>query len=156
MAGIAVILNPHAGGNLEEAARGERLRRIIGEQGAVFETEDLDRLREAIARALEGRPEILAICGGDGSYFRAFSAIESLLGDRPWPEILPLPAGTINNLTHAVQSMAGSPEKLLARVAFDHARGIAHAKAECDLFRIGETDVGYIFGAGMIVNFLRA
>ncbi|MBU6282699.1 hypothetical protein KGQ64_10695 [bacterium] len=156
MGGIAVILNPHAGGNVDASARAGKLRRIVGDQGEVFETRDLGELSTSIERALDARPEILALCGGDGSYFRAFTAIEQQVGDGPWPEILPLPAGTINNLAHAVQSMASSPERLLSRVVFDHARGIAHAKAEVDLFRVGPSDVGYIFGAGMIVNFLRA
>jgi diacylglycerol kinase family enzyme len=158
MAGIAVILNPHAGGNRRVIARTrpERLARIVGEHGAVHCPASLDELEQTIGRALEDDPDVLALCGGDGSYFRAFSVLNRLLGTDPWPPILPLPAGTINNLTHAVHSRLRSPEKLLAEVCHARTHGIAHELADCDLFRVGEGDVGYIFGIGMIVNFLRA
>lgn len=156
MSGIAVLLNPHAGGNAADAGRADKLARAVGDQGRVFAPGSLAELDDAVARALEPDPEVLALCGGDGSYFRAFSAIHRLVGDGPWPAILPLPAGTINNLSHAVRSLGGSPERLLARVVADRQRGIAHQVADCDLFRVGEDEVGYTFGAGMIVNFLRA
>lgn len=158
MPGIAVILNPHAGGNrrLMARARPERLRKIVDGQGAVYAPASLDELEQTIGRALEAKPEMLALCGGDGSYFRAFTVLHRLLGSDPWPPILPLPAGTINNLTHAVRSRLRSPERLLAEVIRERTHGIPHETADCDLFTVGEADVGYIFGAGMIVNFLRA
>ncbi len=156
MAGFAVILNPHAGGNRRGASRAERLGRILGEHGTVHAPASLADLEAAIGGALEGRPEVLALCGGDGSYFRAFTVLQRMLGDDPWPPILPLPAGTINNLAHAIGAQRRSPERLLTHVLADHLRGITHATTECDLFRVGESDVGYIFGVGMIVSFLRA
>jgi diacylglycerol kinase family enzyme len=156
MPGIAVILNPYAGKNRRSVKRPDRLARILGKNGAVYAPSNLDQLDEQIARALDAQPDVLALCGGDGSYFRAFSVLRRRLGEDPWPPILPLPAGTINNLTHAIRSHSNSPERLLAQVVADHLRGIAHQTAECDLFTIGENAVGYIFGAGMIVNFLRA
>ena len=158
MGGIAVILNPHAGGNkrLWARARPERLSRILGDHGSVHTPDGIDELETVIAQALDGDPEILALCGGDGSYFRAFTVLNRLLGPNPWPPILPLAAGTINNLTHAVRSRSRSPERLLADVIHARTHGIAHETADLDLFTVGEGDVGYIFGAGMIVNFLRA
>ncbi|HZR83715.1 MAG TPA: diacylglycerol kinase family protein [Candidatus Binatia bacterium] len=158
MGGIAVILNPHAGGNRRVIARArpERLSRIVGEHGSVHCPDSLDALEQTIARALEDQPDVLALCGGDGSYFRAFSVLNRLLASDPWPPILPLPAGTINNLTHAIQSRSRSPESLLGEVVHELVHGIAHETADCDLFCVGEGDVGYIFGIGMIVNFLRA
>jgi diacylglycerol kinase family enzyme len=158
MAGIAVILNPYAGGNkrLIARTRPERLRKIVGEHGTVHTPTSLEELDLVIGRALETEPEMLALCGGDGSYFRAFTILNRLLGNDGWPPILPLPAGTINNLTHAIRSRSNSPEKLLAEVIRERTHGIAHETAECDLFQVGAEDVGYIFGGGMIVNFLRA
>jgi diacylglycerol kinase (ATP) len=154
--GIAVILNPHAGGNRRGNERVSRLARIVGEHGAVHAPTSLDELDDVIARALDTEPDILALCGGDGGYFRAFTVMNRRLGADAWPAILPLPAGTINNLTHAIKSLSRSPERLLAHVVSDRVHGIAHETADCDLFTIGEDAVGYIFGAGMIVNFLRA
>lgn len=156
MGGIAVILNPYAGGNKRGRSRAERLARIIGEHGEVHTPATLDELDTVISRALEREPEVLALCGGDGSYFRAFSVMHKRLGADPWPLVLPLPAGTINNLTHAIRSQSRSPERLLSHVVSDHLNGIAHDCADLDLFTVGDDAVGYIFGAGMIVNFLRA
>ena len=156
MSGIAVIVNPHAGGNRRGAKRLERLTRIVGDLGTVQAPGSLAELEQCLAEALESGPELIALCGGDGSYFRAFTILNRLLGEDPWPAILPLPGGTVNNLTHAVRAQSRSPERLLAHVLADRAHGIAHETADLDLFRVGESDVGYIFGAGMIVNFLRA
>jgi diacylglycerol kinase family enzyme len=153
---VAVILNPFAGGNRGEKTRAERLSRIVGSRGSVYSPTGLEELEDAVVRALDSSPDLVALCGGDGSYFRAFTAIDRCLGDRAWPTILPLPAGTINNLTHAIGAASTSPERLLAGVLASLERGIALDVCDCDLFRIDDGGVGYIFGAGMIVNFLRA
>jgi len=156
MPGIAVILNPYAGGNKRGRSRAERLARIVGDEGEVHAPTSLEELDLAISRALDKEPDVLALCGGDGSYFRAFTVMNKRLGSDPWPLVLPLPAGTINNLTHAIRSQSRSPERLLSHVVADRTNGIAHDCADCDLFSVNGDAVGYIFGAGMIVNFLRA
>jgi diacylglycerol kinase family enzyme len=156
MTRVAVILNPFAGGNRREASRAERLSRIVGSRGIVLAPSGLRELEDAIAKALDSGAEIVALCGGDGSYFRAFTVLDRMIGDGPWPPILPLPAGTINNLTHAIHAASTSPERLLSTVLASLERDIALDLCDCDLFRAGEDGVGYIFGAGMIVNFLRA
>jgi len=156
MPGIDVILNPYAGGNKRGRRRAERLARIVGEHGEVHTPTSLEELDTVICRALDRDPDVLSLCGGDGSYFRAFTVLHKRLGDAPWPLILPLPAGTINNLTHAIRSQSSSPERLLSHVVADRLHGITHDCADCDLFAVNDDAVGYIFGAGMIVNFLRA
>ncbi len=153
---IAVVLNPCAGRNRRDRGRAERLARIVGRSGTVHAPLGLAELERAISAALDSEPDVLALCGGDGSYFRAFSLLEQRLGGRPWPPILPLPGGTINNLVHAIAAAPTSPERLLRRVVSNLERGIALEMASCDLFRVGSAEVGYIFGAGMIVHFLRA
>jgi len=156
VAGIEVILNPYAGGNKRGRSRAERLARIVGDEGAVHTPTTLEDLDEALCRALDKQPDVVALCGGDGSYFRAFTVMNKRLGNDPWPLVLPLPAGTINNLTHAIRSQSRSPERLLSHVVADRTHGIAHDCADLDLFSVNGDAVGYIFGAGMIVNFLRA
>lgn len=156
MTQIAVILNPFAGGNRREEARAGRFSKMVGERGRVLAPRGLDELDTAVAEALDSGAEIVALCGGDGSYFRAFTVLDRRIGDGVWPMILPLPAGTINNLTHAIGSARGSPERLLGEVLSSLDRGIALDLCDCDLFRVNDEAVGYIFGAGMIVNFLRA
>jgi len=156
MPGIEVVLNPYAGGNKRGAKRIERLARIVGELGSVHSPASLEELDTVICRALDKQPDVLALCGGDGSYFRAFTILDKRLGAGAWPLILPLPGGTVNNLTHAIRSQSRSPERLLSHVVSDMQYGVAHDCADCDLFKVGDDAVGYIFGAGMIVNFLRA
>lgn len=156
MPGIEVFLNPYAGGNKRGARRAERLGRIVKDHGSVHCPTTLEELDEAICRALDKSPDVLALCGGDGSYFRTFTVLDRRLGADPWPLILPLPGGTVNNLTHAIRSQSRSPERLLSHVVSDIQYGVAHDCADCDLFKVGDDAVGYIFGAGMIVNFLRA
>ena len=97
MPGIGVIINPHARANRNGGAeRVRRLAEIVGGDGAVRVTESLPAIQD-VAREFraQGR-EVLAICGGDGSYHCTLTGFRAVYGDAPLPLLLPLRAGTIN------------------------------------------------------------
>jgi diacylglycerol kinase family enzyme len=156
MPGIGVVVNPQARGNRRRTDRAERLAEIVGDAGVVRETAAVTQLAET-AREFAARDlDVLAVCGGDGSIFRVFSALIPAYGDRPLPAVLPLRAGTINFVAAAIGCRRGPPEKVLAHVVRNYCRGIAHDTTERDLLCVNGTQYGFVIGCGAVVNFLRA
>jgi diacylglycerol kinase family enzyme len=156
MAGIGVVVNPHAGRNARRRDRVERLSRIVGDTGLVRETASLQEVAEVAGEFLAHQVDILAVFGGDGSVFRSLSALIPVYGATPLPPILPLRAGTINFVAASIGCRRGDPEKVLGRVVRDYRRGRAHDVTERDLLRVNDTQYGFAFGCGAVVNFLRA
>jgi diacylglycerol kinase family enzyme len=155
MAGIGVILNPHASGNRRRPHRIERFRAIVGEDGEVVATRDLADLERTLERFHDRAFEIVAVCGGDGSFYHAVSCMVRIWGDASMPLLLPLRGGTINNLARTIRSRRRRAESMLAHVVKDYRQGRTHEVTYRDLIRVNESDYGYIVGCGLIVNFLR-
>jgi diacylglycerol kinase (ATP) len=156
MPGIGVVLNPHARGNRRRADRTQRLADIVGDSGVVRETETVVDITDVAREFLERQVDILAVCGGDGSVFRALSAFIPVYGSEPLPQILPLRAGTINFVVGAIGGRRGAAEKVLAHVVHDHLHGGNHDVTERDLLRVNGAQYGFVVGCGAVVNFLRA
>jgi diacylglycerol kinase family enzyme len=155
MAGIGVILNPRASGNRRRPKRVERFRAIVGGDGEVVATRDLVDLDETLARFHARGFDIIAVCGGDGSFYHAVSRVVRIWGGHTLPLLLPLRGGTINNLARTIRSRRRRPESMLAHVVKDFRQGRTHEVTQRDLISVNGTDYGYIIGAGLIVNFLR-
>jgi diacylglycerol kinase family enzyme len=155
MAGIGVILNPRASGNRRRPRRVERFRTIVGADGEVVATRDLTDLDETLARFHDRGFDIIAVCGGDGSFYHAVSRVVRIWGSDALPLLLPLRGGTINNLARTIRSRRRRPESMLAHVVKDFRHGRTHEVTQRDLISVNGTDYGYIIGAGLIVNFLR-
>jgi len=156
MAGIGVVVNPHARGNRRYRDRVQRLADIVGEGGLVRETESIVHITDVACEFLARQVEIVAVCGGDGSVFRCLSAFIPVYGNEPLPLLLPLRAGTINFLAAAIGCRRGAPEKVLAHVARDYVHGGTHDVVERDVLCVNGTQYGFVFGCGTVVNFLRA
>jgi diacylglycerol kinase (ATP) len=69
--------------------------------------------------------------------------------------VLPLRAGTMNVVAESIRCIHGSPERVLARVAHDHRRGGTYVTVERELLAVNGEGYGFLFGLGVIVNFLR-
>jgi diacylglycerol kinase family enzyme len=153
--GIGIVVNPHAGANRRERQRAERFATIAGEDGIVRETGSLNEL-EAVAREFCDRQiEVLAVCGGDGSFFHNLSALVRAYGARTLPLFLPLRAGSMNTIAGSVGCRRGSPERVLAHVVSDYRAGRPFETTERHLLTVNGRYYGFTFGAGVIVNFLR-
>ncbi|HVN87888.1 MAG TPA: diacylglycerol kinase family protein [Candidatus Binatia bacterium] len=155
MPGIAVVVNPFAKGNRAKGERIERLRKILGADGEVIETASLDSLPEVMRAIRSDAREIVAVCGGDGSYFHALSALVHEYGSSPLPAFLPLRAGTMNTMIRSIGGRWRRPERMLAHVMTDYRHGRTHEVVQRDLLRVDGQYYGFMFGAGPIVNFLR-
>jgi diacylglycerol kinase family enzyme len=155
MPGIGVIINPHASGNRRRPRRLARFTALVGEDGEVVATRDLDDLDGSLRRFHEKGFDIVAVCGGDGSFYHSVSRIIEVWGEGNMPLLLPLRGGTINNLARTLGARRKRAESMLAHVVKDYRQGRTHETTERDLILVNGEHYGYIIGAGLIVNFLR-
>lgn len=155
MAGIGVVLNPYARSNRRDPRRAERLGKLVGDDGVVAQTNGIDILGDVAREFLERDVSLLAICGGDGTIFRTVTAFRRVWGDRELPLVLPLRGGTMNVIAGSIGAMRGGPERVLAHVVHDYRHGGTHDVVERDLLTVNGEQHGFLFGLGLIVNFLR-
>lgn len=156
MPGIGVVVNPHAGSNRrrpEERAR--RFATIVGDQGMVRVTPDLESIECVVREFAAARIDILAVCGGDGTHFRTLSALRRVYGEGGLPHFLPLRAGTMNYIARSIGCMRGGPEHVLAHVVRDYRHGRTHDLVERDLLIVNEEHAGFVVGCGVVVNYLQ-
>src|SRR5207244_1982943 len=155
--GIGVVVNPHARGNLDGGGeRAERLAEVVGHDGVVRVTQSVREIQDVAREFRERGTEILAICGGDGSYHCTLSGFRAVYGDEPLPLLLPLRAGTINYVADATGGRRGRPEGMLARVVRDYRTGHNYETTERDLLRVNGVEHGCVLSFGTAVNYLRA
>jgi diacylglycerol kinase family enzyme len=155
--GIGVIVNPHAGANRRRgAARAQRLADVVGPDGVVRVTDSLPAIGAAAREFRDRGTEVLAICGGDGSYHCTLTGFREVYGDAPLPLLLPLRAGTINYVAKAIGGRRGRPEHVLSRVVQDYRRGRTYETTERDLLRVNGREYGFVLSFGTAVNYLRA
>lgn len=156
MPGIGVVVNPHARANRNGAdERAQRLAEVVGGDGVVRVTGSLAAIEEVAREFRAQGTEVLAICGGDGSYHCTLTAFRGVYGDAPLPLLLPLRAGTINYVSDAIGGRRGRPEQILARAVRDYRRGRVYETTERDLLRVNGGESGFVLSFGSAVNFLR-
>ena len=155
MPGIGVVVNPYAKANLRRQDRVHRLQEILGDDGWVEQTNGVRAIDDTAKRFRERGIDILAVCGGDGSYHCTLTGFRAVYKDAPLPMLLPLRAGTINYLADAIGGRRGKPEQVLARVVRDHRKGRTHETTERDLLRVNGREHGFLLSFGTAVNFLR-
>jgi diacylglycerol kinase family enzyme len=154
--GIGVVVNPHARANRNGIAdRVARLRTIVGRDGAVRVTDSLPAIQDVAREFRDRHVEVLAICGGDGSYHCTLTGFRAVYGETPLPLLLPLRAGTINYVADAIGGRRGRPEHVLARVVRDYRKGSVYETTERDLLRVNGTEHGFVLSFGTAVNYLR-
>ncbi len=156
MSGIGVVVNPRAGGNRRAGDRAARLGDVVGNVGWVRETASIDHLPEVIAECRRRAVDVIAVCGGDGTFTRTLSAMVQAYEGRALPSFLPLRAGTMNTVARCVGSPAWQPERMLAEIAAEYRRGRPLASTEHQLLCVNGAAFGFMVGAGVVVGFLRA
>lgn len=152
---IVVFSNPHSRRNRHDPGLVDRLRRLVGDDGAVVSCSDLDSLTDA-ARTWRGATTV-AVNGGDGTTRRVFTALLQADADRPLPAVLPLCGGTMNTIARSV-GVVGAPERLLA--AWRRAPGPATERSTLHVHLEGADGPveawGSLFGLGVTVGYLEA
>jgi diacylglycerol kinase family enzyme len=140
MPAIAVIYNPNSRKNRRAPpGRPDRLRRILGPRGEVFETRATDELGPVVGRLLEQGVEYLVSDGGDGSLHWTVNEMtrQSLArsADREQPAILPTNGGTIDFVARKV-GITGNSERIVLALT----RALANQRPP-DLVRLDSMEI---------------
>jgi diacylglycerol kinase family enzyme len=155
VAGIGVVINPAAGGNRQTADRLDRLARVVGSAGWVRETRSLEHLPEVAEECRQSEVDLLAVCGGDGTYTRTLSALHEVYAGHPLPTFLPLRAGTMNTVARSIGAPRWQPERMLAQIVAEYRQGQPLQSMEHQLLRVNDRSLGFMVGAGVVVGFLE-
>ncbi len=154
MSGIGVIHNPFARGNIKRPHIADQLRQILGDDGHVFETRNLDELPELAERFIKEGFELLAVNGGDGSLHLALSAFIKVYRDRLLPRVIPLRGGTMNTMPNSLK-LKGKTLDICKKAVELHRTKQPFEIFKQPLVRLNEK-YGFMSGAGLAANFLDA
>ena len=163
MARIALISNPRSRQNRRDPGLVRRLSGQIGAGAALLEPESVEELERALAAlvATEGRPEVLAINGGDGSSHVVLTAWVRCFGEAALPYLSLLCGGTMNTVASGM-GVKRRPEQVAAALAGFLSGALPEPlTVERHLLRVDDPDrpdapqYGFLFGNGLISNFLE-
>lgn len=158
MPGIGIISNPHSRRNRRHPEQMRRLAYILGQDDNHELTNRIEDVGEAALQFKENDIDILALNGGDGTNHVTLTKFIEVWGDQPLPKIALLRGGTMNTVSNAV-GVKGTPSRLLANLVEKHYTNQPFETTERDLLKItDDTGIryGFIFGNGMVANFLEA
>jgi diacylglycerol kinase family enzyme len=154
--GIGLITNPRARTNVKDPARMRRLGYLVGSRGLPEATGSLDDLYRVAEEFRSAGIDILAINGGDGTIgctVTAFIKVYQAAGT-PLPLVAILRGGTMNTTANSL-GIKGPPGRLLFELLDRYHNREPFAVYEREVLKVGE-DYGFIFGNGVIHNFLKA
>jgi diacylglycerol kinase (ATP) len=151
---IGVITNPRAGKNAGNPNRLERLRRILGSEGVICETQTCEEISDVVRGFRRGQISILAIDGGDGTLHHALSAFIPIYDSMDLPPIALLRGGTMNTIAHSL-GIKGPSEAILRRIVSTVRGEVPFEVVRTNTLKVNDR-YGFIFGLGFPVNLLKA
>jgi diacylglycerol kinase family enzyme len=157
MPGIGIITNPHSRRNRRYPEQMRRLAYILGQRDAHELTNRIEDVLEVARRFRDDDIEILALNGGDGTNHVTLTRFIEVYGDKPLPKIALLRGGTMNTVSEAV-GIKGTPSRLLANLVEKYYTRQPFETTKRDMLKITDehgTNYGFIFGNGIISNFLE-
>jgi len=154
MPGIGIIHNPFARGNLKRPRVAEKLRRILGNEGIVVETRNINELPGVAEKFLQDGIEIIAVNGGDGTLHLTLTAFIQVYGDKPLPKLISLRGGTMNTMSTSLK-LQGTTLEICAQAAERYRRGESFELLDQPLVRLNHK-YGFMTGSGLATNFLEA
>jgi len=154
MAGIGIISNGKSKKNKKYPDRVNELRYILGNNGIVRETKTIDELYEAAKEFKEKEIDILCINGGDGTNHVTLTAFVDVYGDKPLPKVAILRAGTLNTVATSL-NIYGKSSDILLNIIKKYNSGEPFNITKRNLLKVNGNQYGFIFGNGVIYNFLK-
>jgi diacylglycerol kinase family enzyme len=150
---VAVFVNPGSRANRRDPGCAERFAKILGNSGTVVAPPSLERLAEEARRTASASPAIIGIHGGDGTLHRTLSALIAAYQPKALPPVAILPGGTMNVVASSL-GIRARPEAVLAELEKADRQGTTPATLHRRCLRVGD-DYGFIFGNGLLANFLE-
>jgi diacylglycerol kinase (ATP) len=154
MPGIGVITNPRSKANKRNPEKMQQLAYLLGTRGEAQATRSLDDLHRVAEAFKAAGIDILGINGGDGTIHVTLTAFLKVYGDAPFPKVAILGGGTLNTIARSL-GIRGDTQDLLFRTIDKYHLGEEFKVIERPILQIGDK-FGFIFGNGLIYNFLDA
>jgi len=154
MAGIGIISNGKSKKNKKYPHRVNELRYILGNNGIVRQTNTIDELYEAAKEFKEKEIDILCINGGDGTNHVTLTAFVQVYKDTPLPKVAILRAGTMNTVATSL-NIYGKSSDILLNIIKKYNSGEPFNITKRNLLKVNGDQYGFIFGNGVIYNFLK-
>lgn len=162
---LLLVVNPRAGGHNRHYARVvmPRVMEIGQQNGTIIAAPTLQGFEALFVEALQNRPKMIAIFGGDGTIYHVVNHLirlwENINPGEEIPMILPLRGGTMNNLARDA-SVAGRADRVLTKIlrAFRdgkpvplHPRGVLR----CTVQPGGAIYYGFVYANGLPYQGMR-
>lgn len=149
---IGIVYNPFAGKNKTKG--GERIKNLeslLNGRGILRETRSIEEIDKAAQEFHHEQIDILGISGGDGTNNFVLSRFQKVYGEE-LPLLLLLKGGTMN-LLESCLGMKGGPEDRLKRCIQQIDKNCLQTVPHT-LLKVNDK-MGYIFGNGIIANFMQ-
>ncbi len=149
---VHFVLNPHARRLAQNPALIARIQAMARGAARVWVTRTLDELAEAARKAAADRPEVVVLCGGDGTFMSGVTALERAYGGAELPTLALAPAGTVATVARNWGTRAG----LLAVAEHVLEGGPLRSQQRPTLWvreHDGESRVGFTVGTGLVARF---
>lgn len=150
---IAIVVNQSARALSRRPELADRIADLAAGRADCFHTRTLEDLAAAARRIAELGHARVVLAGGDGSLMAGVSALAQAFGERPLPELVLAPGGTVATVAKNFGQRAG----LLAtvRAALDGAGGNLRERPTLRV-EFDETErIGFIFGTGLVARFFE-
>ena len=156
MPGIGLITNPRARTNKKDPAKMRRLGYLLGSRGLPEATKSLDDLYRVAEEFRATGIDILGINGGDGTIGTTLTAFIKVYAAArtPMPLVAILRGGTMNTIANSM-GVKGESGKLLFDLLDRYHNVEQFTYYEREVLQVGD-DYGFLFGNGLIHNFLKA
>lgn len=154
MPGIGIINNPHSRKNRRHPEWMQSLGYIVGSRGQAVATRDTGDIHEMARIFKQQEIDILGINGGDGSNHVTLTAFIEEYGDQPLPKIAFLRGGTMNTISNSC-GIRGTQAGLMMNLTRKYREGVPFETIMRDTIKV-DGRYGFIFGNGLIHNFLSA
>ncbi len=151
---IGTIVNPNAGRLRRDPSLIPALEEVLSPLGPFLVTRTLADVPAAVERIAAASPDILAVCGGDGTLYYTLSPFLRLNGIQRVPLIAIVKGGTTNTLLKSVGS-SENPVRFARRIV-ENVRGRRVFEiVEFDSMKVND-GYGFIAGAAMVARIIRA
>ena len=155
MAGIGLVTNPNSRRNRKNPRLADRLSGILGNAGTLVATSSREEVAGAARRFKREKIDILALNGGDGTNHFTLSTFIEVYDGAPLPIIAFLRGGTMNTISEGCGVRGIGPVQVLMNVVEKYSRDDEFEFSHRNILKIGDDKYGFIFGNGVVHNFLR-
>ncbi len=155
MAGIGIISNPKSGLNKRNPNEMKKLGYILGSNGEACETNSIDDIYKVAENFKKNNVDVLCINGGDGTNHVTLSVFIQVYKETPLPKVAILRGGTMNTVAYAL-NISGKPKDILVNIIQKYYAKEPFLITQRNLLRVDDDKYGFIFGNGIVYNFLNA